>query len=105
MPNKLPVAEFDQEMFRIYPRALSEATYNASRFLQILYAHRGLETAMILRPSPTVSEGYTALRKRGRPALKVEAVIHDHAKWRPLFSAHDLAICVKRLQEYQYLKS
>jgi hypothetical protein len=71
----------------------------------MLYAHRGLETAVILLPSPTVSEGYTALWERGRLDLKVEAVIHDHAKWYPLFSADDLAICAKRLQEYQYLKS
>ncbi len=37
------VAEFDQEMFRIYERARSEANYNATRFLHMLYEHRGLE--------------------------------------------------------------
>jgi hypothetical protein len=105
MPNELLIAEFDREMFRIYQRALAEAKYNASRFLQMLYAHRGLETAMILLHSPTVSEGYTALWERGRLDLTVEALIHDHVKWHPLFSENDLAICTKRLEEYQYLKS
>jgi hypothetical protein len=74
MPNKLLVAELDQEMFRIYQRALSEAKYNASRFLQMPFAHRGLETAMILLPSPTVSEGYTALWERGRLVALVGGV-------------------------------
>ena len=42
------VAEFDQEMFRIYERARSEVNYNATRLLHMLYEHRGLETARIL---------------------------------------------------------
>jgi hypothetical protein len=70
------VAEFDQEMFRIYERARSEANYNATRFLQMLYEHRGLEIARILLHSTNVSEGYTALWERGRLDLTVEAVIH-----------------------------
>lgn len=59
------VAEFDQEMFRIYERARSEASYNATRFLHMLYEHRGLETAQILLHSTNVSEGYTAPWERG----------------------------------------
>jgi len=70
------VAEFDQEMFRIYERARSEANYNATRFLHMLYEHRGLEIARILLHSTNVSEGYTALWERGRLDLTVEAVIH-----------------------------
>ena len=60
------VAEFDQEIFRIYQRAHSEAHCNATRFLQMLHEHRGLETAKILLHSTNVSEGYTALWERGR---------------------------------------
>jgi len=48
MADKTMVAEFDQEMFRIHERASSEANYNATRFLHMLYEHRGLETARIL---------------------------------------------------------
>jgi hypothetical protein len=98
------VEEFDQEMFRIYQRALSEANYNATRFLQMLDEHRGLQTALILLRAPRPSEGYTALWQRGRLDLTVEAVIHDNPRWHPLFSESDLAICVRRLTEYEYLK-
>jgi hypothetical protein len=68
MPNKLLVAELDQEMFRIYQRALSEAKYNASRFLQMPFAHRGLETAMFLLPSPTCLRG---IRRCGNAAVSL----------------------------------
>jgi hypothetical protein len=54
MADKTMVAEFDQEMFRIYERASSEANYNATRFLHMLYEHRGLETARILLHSTNV---------------------------------------------------
>ena len=66
---------FDDEMLRIYERALSEAHYRATRFLSMLSDHGGLETARILIHSPAVSEGYTALWQRGRLDLTVEAVI------------------------------
>ena len=85
------VAEFDQEMFRIYDRARSEPHYNATRFLHMLYEHRGLETARILLHSKNVSEGYTALWEQGRLDLTVEAVIHDNPKWHLLFTQQDLA--------------
>jgi hypothetical protein len=91
-------------MFDIYDRALSEAHYNATRFLHMLYEHRGLQTAGILLHSVNVSEGYTALWERGRLDLTVEAVIHDNPKWHPLFTREDLAICTKRLKEYGYLE-
>jgi len=97
------VAAFDEEMFRIYERAHSEAHYNASRFLHMLYEHRGLETARILLHAVNVSEGYTALWERDRLDLTVEAVIHDNPRWHPLFTEEELAICSKRLKEYRYL--
>jgi len=59
------LAQFDEEMLRIYQRAHSEADYNATRFLQMLHEHRGLDTARILLHSANVSEGYTALWERG----------------------------------------
>jgi hypothetical protein len=97
--------EFDEAMFLVYQRALSEASYKATRFLQMLNDHRGLETARILLRSANVSEGYTALWERRRLDLTVEAVIHDNAKWHPLFTRDELAICVKRLTQYEYLKA
>jgi hypothetical protein len=98
------VEEFDEAMYEVYRRAFSEANYSATRFLEMLYAHRGLETARILLHAPTVSDGYAALCERGRLDLTVEAVIHDNAKWHPLFTNEELAICRDRLRDYGYFK-
>ena len=103
MASEKLLAEFDEEMLGIYQRALTEADYPATRFLQMLHEHRGLETARILIHAPKVSEGYTALYLRHRLDLTVEAVIHDNPKWHELFTKEELDICTKRLAEYRYL--
>src|SRR4051794_7790493 len=94
--------QFDEEMLRIYQRAQLEASYNAALFLQMLHDHGGLQTARILLHKQQPSDGYTALYLRGRLDLTVEAVIRDHPKWHSLFTQEELAICVKRLVDYNY---
>ena len=96
------IAGFDVAMMNIYQRAKTDAHYNATRFLHMLYDHRGLETARMLIHASTVSEGYTALWERGRLDLTVEALIHDNQKWHTLFTEEELAICAKRLKAYGY---
>jgi hypothetical protein len=49
--------EFDERMMDIYRRAKTEAKYNATRYLEMLTDHRGLETAKILLHASVVSEG------------------------------------------------
>lgn len=97
------VDEFDEAMLEVYRRALAEADYNASRFLQMLNDHRGVETARILIHAPTVSEVYTALCLRGRLDLTVEAVIYDNPKWHSLFTPDELLKCEQRLRDFQYI--
>src|SRR6266704_1076691 len=87
---------FDDAMMNVYRRALSECNYNATRFLQMLYYHRGLETARILIHASDVSDGYVALWERHRLDLTVEAVVLDET-WHPLFSDQDREIARKRL--------
>jgi hypothetical protein len=102
MTSEKLLGSFDDAMLEIYQRASSEAKYNASRFLQMLHEHRGLETARILLHSPNVSEGYTALWRKGRLDLTVEALIWNNPKWHPLFSQEELSICKERLDNYGY---
>lgn len=102
MPTQALLDQFDEEMLRIYQRAQSEAHYNATLFLQMLHEHGGLETARILIHKEKVSDGYTALYLRGRLDLTVEAVIHDHPQWHPLFTPEELQICEQRLIDHQY---
>lgn len=101
--NKQLTEEFDEAMHNIYRRALSEAGYKASIFLNMLSEHGGVETARRLIHSSRVSDGYTALWERKRLDLTVEALITDNAKWHPLFSADEIAICRKRLKQYEYI--
>ena len=92
---------FDMAMMDIYQRARSEAKYAATRFLQMLHEHRGLETAKILLHSSTVSDGYTALWERGRLDLTVEALILQ-PQWNALFTDEEREVARKRLRDYNY---
>jgi hypothetical protein len=92
-------ARFDTAMMNVYQRALTECGYNATRFLQMLFEHRGLETARKLLHAPKVSEGYTALWERQRLDLTVESLILK-PEWYALFSDEDRDIARKRLAEY-----
>jgi hypothetical protein len=93
---------FDEKMEDVYRRANSEAHYNASRDLQMLQKHRGVETAKILLHSPTESEGFTALWERNRLDLTVEALILDHPEFQPLFTPEEIELARQRLAKYQY---
>ena len=99
--NKELEARFDDAMMDVYLRALNECDYKATRFLQMLHEHRGLETARILLHASKFSEGYVALWERKRLDLTVEAVILA-AEWLSLFSEHEREIARKRLAEYGY---
>ena len=102
MSTEQLICEFDEEMMNIYHRALSQTGYKATRFQQMLFEYKGLETARILIHSDTVSDGYTALWERKRLDLTVEATIIDNEKYHSLFSEEELKICRKRLREYNY---
>jgi len=93
--------EFDMAMMDIYLRAKTEAGYNATRYLQMLEEHRGLDTARILLHTPHVSDGYTALWERKRLDLTVEALILQK-KWHSLFSDQEREVARNRLEEYKY---
>lgn len=97
------IENFDAAMMGIYHRALSEAGYRASIFLNMLHKLRGLETARRLIHSPAVSDGYIALWELGRLDLTVEALIIENTYWHELFSDEELAICRNRLREYRYV--
>jgi hypothetical protein len=92
---------FDEAMMNVYRRALAECHYNASWFLQMLYEHRGLETARILLRASDVSDGYVALWERSRLDLTVEE-LSLKIEWQPLFSDEERMIARKRLTQYGY---
>jgi hypothetical protein len=62
-------------MFEICERAGREVGYWATRYLQMLRARGGLETARRLLKAQATSAGYEALRSAGRLDLTVEAYV------------------------------
>lgn len=94
--------QFDAAMLEIYRRAIKEVQYNSIPFHQMLCRYRGLETAKQLLHTNPVSNGYTTLWQRGRLDLTVEALIHDHPEYHPLFTDEEREIARKRLEEYRY---
>jgi hypothetical protein len=91
--------DFDEAMFQIYARARDECHYHATRFLQMLNEHRGVETARRLLPS--MSDGYAELWRRGRLDLTVEALVLREP-WRRLFTGEELVSARARLAESNY---
>jgi hypothetical protein len=86
---------FDEAMNKIYLDA-KKAGYNATRFLQMLGDHGGVETAHRLLPS--MSEGFTELWKRNRLDLTVESLILK-PEWHELFSDEERELARTRLRE------
>ena len=93
---------FNAAMWDFYRRVKTEAKYNPTRLFDMLNKYAGLETAKILLHANAVSEGYTALWERDRLDLTVEALLHDHPEYHPLFTDEEREIARRRLEEYRY---
>ncbi len=93
--------DFHDAMVQIYYKAKLEANYNATRFIQMVSEHGGIEAAKILINTEKPSDGYTGLWNRGRLDITVEALVQG-PKWKPLFSPHEIERAKKRLLNYGY---
>jgi hypothetical protein len=96
-------AGFDKAMMQVYLSAKQEAGYPATRYLQMLRQHRGLQTARMLILADHPPEGYTALWERRRLDLTVEAMVLQ-PRCRPLFAEEPevLERAKRRLTAYGY---
>ena len=88
-------------MVGIYEVTKRELKYNATRFIQMVSEHGGLEAARQLLRAPGVSDGFTTLWEHGRLDLSVEAHVL-RPEFVGLFTAQERAIAVRRLSEYGY---
>lgn len=100
-PLKSLAKEFDSAMLAIYERALSEAHYKATRFLQMIGECGGVETASRLLPH--MSDGFAELWSRNRLDLTVKALVIQ-PRWKPLFSAGQRDAAQRRLAECGYVR-
>lgn len=101
MPDALE-SEFHEAMLDIYRRAKKEIGYTATGFLGMVNDQGGRGAAKSLINSKAVSSGYTTLFEKSRLDLSLEAVVVENARFHPLFTPEELAICEKRLKEYGY---
>lgn len=85
--------QFHGAMLSIYKRAKIECGYNATRFLQMVNEHGGLEAAKILLHNKDLSEGFVALWERGRLDLTMEALILK-PPWKELFTKEEREISI-----------
>ncbi len=92
--------QFDAAMFEIYERAGDEVGYWATRYLQMLRARGGLETARHLLRARATSDGYARLRDAGRLDLTVEACVL-RPEFGLLFGAEEVGLARSRLAFYE----
>lgn len=100
MPTLLE-QEFYGAMVNIFERAKIEANHVATRFIQMVAEHGGVETARILINANKPSDGYIALWEKGRLDITVEALV-QHPKWASLFTAEEIEKARQRLIDYGY---
>lgn len=94
-------AEFHGAMVGVYRRALKEAGYIATRYIQMVAEHGGVEAAKTLVSSAAPSDGFTKLWELGRLDLTVEALVSQD-RWAPLFDAPLVGAARERLESYGY---
>lgn len=90
--------EFHQRMRQVYDQARSECNYTASRFLQLVTDHGGVQAAKQLLRTEGYSERLTRLWEEGRLDISMEAAVLEDP-WRNLFTKEELAIASKRLEQ------
>ena len=79
---------------QIYLQAKKQAGYTATRFLQMLTDHGGVET--VRRLLPQMSDGFSQLWQRNRLDLTVEYLILEQ-RWHDLFSDEERDLARRRL--------
>lgn len=87
--------QFAAEMDRLYEECKEQLDYNATRFLGMLNAYGGLETAYRILSGPDGHDGFTRVVMEGRADLTVEAVVLEE-RFRPLFSQEQIAVAERR---------
>ena len=93
--------KFHERMRQIYDQAKDECGYTATRFIGMVNAEGGLETARKLLIASGYSEGLTRLWEAKRLDISMEATILQQP-WCQLFNESELAIARRKLADLGY---
>ena len=93
--------QFHKAMLGVYESALRECGHNATRFLQMVGNHGGLQAAKILLHTPGFQYGFKELWKCGCLRLTMEALVIQ-PQFSVLFTKEEIQIAKNRLQEGGY---
>ncbi len=88
---------FHRAMIGVYEAALHKCQYNATRFLQMVNEHGGVEAAQILLHTPGFQYGFTELWLCKCLDLSMEALV-IREEYAPLFTAEERQIARERLK-------
>lgn len=99
--NDLLIGEFDKELRKIHGIWKTDLKYNAARFIQMIDAQGGLNTAKALLDNQNYSEGLTRLWEEKRLDISMEATVLKEP-WNNLFTEQQLKIAKIRLSDLGY---
>src|SRR2546425_262183 len=88
--------QFHQQMINIYRNALTQAHYNATKFLEMVTMQGGLATAKTLLHTLYLPDGVAELWQRGRLDLTMEYMLVQ-PRWNSLFTENELKTARGRL--------
>ncbi|WJH37118.1 hypothetical protein N6H14_16450 [Paenibacillus sp. CC-CFT747] len=98
--------KFHKAMLNIYQAAKRDLGYNANRFVQMLSSpQESIRTAKRFVVSPTPSDGFSELWRRGRLDLTVEALVGYHSEFESLFTEEEISAARNRLVKMGYKPS
>src|SRR3954469_2349078 len=92
-------SEFHGRMVDIWRRARTEASYNATRYIQMVSEIGGVEAARRLVVRDTPSDGFTSLWEKHRLDLTVESLVLE-GQFNDLFDDNVRDMARRRLLDY-----
>jgi len=93
--------EFDEAMMQVYRSAQEKCSYNASKYLQMLYEHRGIKTAKILLAEGRIQYGFGQLWECDCLDITAECLVLN-PRYQGLFEEHHLREARRRLCQHGF---
>lgn len=99
--NAVVSSEFEKELRKIHGIWKTDLKYNATRFIEMIDAQGGFNTAKSLLANSKHPEGLTRLWQEKRLDISMEAIVIK-SPWNTLFTPAELKIARKRLNDLGY---